>query len=297
MNHSPLILDIKRGSLEDGPGIRSVVFFKGCPLQCIFCHNPEAQDPGVEIAFSETACIHCGKCAEACPEGVIDLRLPGRIRRDDCTRCGACAVACPGNGLRIIGKYYSVESLIEILLRDLPFYMHSGGGVTLSGGECTLYPEYLNALVQALKENGIHIVLETSGFFDYPTFSKDILPFLDLIYYDIKIADPEAHVRHTGKSNQKIIENLKQLLRQEGVAVHPRIPLVPGITATRENLKAIIDILRESGAGDVSLLPYNPMGLEMSVKIGKKKPCLPERFMKPDEERAFYAILKSFIKE
>ncbi len=297
INNFPFIFDIKRGSHEDGPGIRSVVFFKGCPLRCIFCHNPEAQDQEMEVAFYGKECIHCGKCADACPEGAIDLELPGRIKREECIRCGDCINVCPGNGLRIIGKYYSVEPLTEILLRDLSFYIHSGGGVTLSGGECTLYPDYLNALIKSLKDNGLHVVLETSGFFEYETFSRNILPYVDLIYYDIKIANPEAHRRYTGKSNQIILDNLKQLFRQTGVKVHPRIPFVPGITATRENLKAIIDILCEAGAEDVSLLPYNPMGLEMSVKLGKPKPHLPERFMKPDEEGEVYAMFKSLFEE
>lgn len=297
MNDFPLIVDIKRHSVEDGPGIRSVVFFKGCPLRCIFCHSPETQDPGVEIAFFPEECIHCGGCADVCPEGAIDLELPGRIHRDRCIRCGKCAGDCPGKGLRLIGVYYPVESLIEILLRDLPFYRHSRGGVTLSGGECTLYPDYLETLLNRLKAEGIHLALETSGYFDFDIFRQKVLPYLDFIYYDIKIADLEVHRKYLGKSSQRILDNLQRLFKEKGVEIHPRVPLIPGITATRENLSAIVDLLGEAGAEDVSLLPYNPMGIEMAVSLGKPRPPLPGGFMRPNEERELYAMFKAMIKE
>ncbi len=170
MGNFPLIVEIKRQSLEDGPGIRSVVFFKGCPLQCTFCHSPETQDPKVDIAFSAKECLHCGKCADSCPEGAIDLSRLERISRDRCIHCGQCANACPGNGLRRIGQYYPVDTLTEILLRDLPFYRHSNGGVTLSGGECTLYPNYLESLLKSLKAKQVHLLLETSGYFNFKIF-------------------------------------------------------------------------------------------------------------------------------
>ena len=190
-----------------------------------------------------------------------------------------------------------METLTEILLRDLPFYRHSGGGVTLSGGECTLHPDYLDPLLKRLKARGVHLALETSGYFDYPTFREKILPHIDLIYYDMKIADPQAHRRYLGKSNQRILNNLKRLLKEKGVEVHPRVPLVPGITATRENLSAIVDRLCEAGAKDVSLLPYNPMGVEMAVGLGRSKPPLPEGFMKPDEEREILTMFGQLLQE
>jgi pyruvate formate lyase activating enzyme len=221
------------------------------------------------------------------------MEFPGRIHRDSCVRCTTCASVCPGKGLRRIGTHYSAETLSEILLRDLPFYRHSAGGVTLSGGECTLYPNYLESLLKRLKEKGVHVVLETSGYFNYHTFKDKILPFVDLIFYDLKIADPEAHKNYTGKSNRRILRNLRWLMQEQGVEIHPRIPLIPGITATRENLSAIIDFLYEAGAKDISLLPYNPMGIEMAVSLGNPRPPLPERFMTPAEEKE---ILELFTK-
>ena len=158
MNRRPLVVDIKRYCFHDGPGIRSVVFFKGCPLRCIFCHNPEAQEMGPEMAFFVDRCIKCGACVKACQHDALNLAVPGRISRDKCNLCGKCAEVCPTDALRLIGKYYSVESLSDILIRDFDYYRHSGGGVTISGGECTLFPNYLSKLLNNLKNRGIHIV-------------------------------------------------------------------------------------------------------------------------------------------
>lgn len=293
----PLIVDIKRHSMEDGPGIRSVVFFKGCPLRCIFCHNPEAQDAGCEIAFSAKDCAGCGACSEVCPEGVISLGTPGHIDRERCTRCMECVKVCPGSGLKAIGSYYEPDALAEVLLRDMSFYRHSGGGVTLSGGECTMYPDYLESLLQHLKDSGIHIVLETSGYFDYSIFKEKILPYIDLIYYDIKVLDTLSHIKYCGKPNHKIINNLYRLLDNKMVDVHPRIPIIPDITATKENLSSVLNFLCEAGAGNVSLLPYNPMGLDMHKKLGKPMPAISERFMKPDEEKNIYSTFMDMIDE
>jgi pyruvate formate lyase activating enzyme len=292
----PLIVDVKRYSLEDGPGIRSVVFFKGCPLRCVFCQDPETQFPGSEIAFAPRKCISCGKCADVCPQGAIDLNVPGRIQRDRCKRCGKCASVCPGGSLNLIGTYYSPESLVEILLRDAAYYQHSGGGVTLSGGECTLYPEYLESLLKLLKEGRIHVVLETAGYFAYGPFERRILPYIDVVYYDLKLADSQMHREYVGRPNEVILDNFRRLVRERSVEVHPRIPLIPGVTATKENLAAIIEFLCGTGAEDVSLLPYNPMGIEMIANLGRPRPPLPERFMNPEEEREIVAFVQETIK-
>ena len=295
MNRRPLIVAIKRHALHDGPGIRSVVFFKGCRLRCTFCQNPEAQDTGPEIAFSAKECIECGVCREVCPHGAVDFKLPGRIDRSRCDACGRCAAACPGKGLRLIGEYHPVEELFEILLRDYGFYHHSGGGVTLSGGECALFPDYLEKLLKALKAAGIHILVETSGDFEYRVFRQKILPYVDVIYYDLKIFDPTIHRRITGRSNRRILDNFRLLQKESNGKVHPRIPVIPGITDHVENLSSLVDFLTETRAEKVTLLPYNPAGLDMSLCLGKAAAPLPKRFMRPGEEKGVQEIVGKII--
>jgi pyruvate formate lyase activating enzyme len=186
---------------------------------------------------------------------------------------------------------------MEILLRDLPFYRHSNGGVTLSGGECTMYPSYLEILLKSLKARRIHLVLETCGYFSYDVFRQKILPYIDLVYFDIKIADPDIHKKYTGKSNRKILDNLRRLLKERPSVVCPRIPLIPGITAMRENLSAIVELLCKAGAEDVTLLPYNPLGIEMAVRLGRTKASLPATFMTPDEEKEVVAMFQTILEE
>ncbi len=295
MTALPLIVDVRRDSLEDGPGVRSVVFFKGCPLRCVFCHNPEAQKPGVEIAYSTNECVSCGICVEACPENAVNFEFPERIDREKCNLCLECIKACPGKGLRKVGTSYRIEELAELLLRDRLFYKHSGGGVTLSGGECTLYPDYVEALLKYLKPSGVHILLETSGFFSYEAFRRQILPHVDMIYYDLKFADRQTHIRYTGKSNRIILENFRRLIHEKGVEVIPRIPLIPQITATKENLSGIADILRDVGIDDAVLLPYNPMGIGKLETIGRPRPPLPEHFMPQNEEKELAQMFYSMV--
>ncbi len=291
----PLVVEVKRHSLEDGPGIRSVAFFKGCPLRCSFCQNPETQQPEAEIAFSPRKCIACGRCRQACPSGAVSLDAAGRILRGACKACGRCAEVCPGGGLRRIGTYYSPAALAEILLRDLPYYKHSGGGVTLSGGECTLYPRYVESLLRLLKAGGVHVALQTCGHFHFESFRRRLLPHLDLIYFDLKLADPLAHRRATGRPNHRILANLHRLLSCGDVEVQPRVPLVPGVTTTEKNLAAIVDLLCEAGARSITLLPYNPVGLDMYETLGRPRPRVPDRFMRPDRLRRLRLMFQRIL--
>ena len=284
----PLIVDIKRHSLEDGPGIRSVVFFKGCPLRCVFCQNPETQEFGPEIVFRPRSCIDCKSCIGACPQRhSVSSPLPsvfstagGRVGEfprlvgsTACDKCEACVRACPSGALALIGQRLSVDEIMDVVLRDEPYYRHSGGGVTLSGGECTAFPEFVGELLAGLVSRGISAAIETCGEFAYPQFAQWILPHVDPILFDVKLADDEAHVRYTGRSNQRIWANLARLLALVPERVQPRIPLIPGVTATRENLAALAARLAELGARSLTLLPYNPLGVTMAESLGRPAPA------------------------
>jgi len=281
----PLIVDIKRHSLEDGPGIRSVVFFKGCPLRCVFCQNPEAQDPGPEIAFQSRTCIECRSCVSACPTGALAAG-PALRARDRCTACGACARACPSGALALVGQPLSLEQIMDVLVRDEPYYRHSGGGVTLSGGECTAFPQFAGELLRRLRGAGLHAAIETCGEFSYARFAEWILPHVQLILFDLKVADSESHMRVTGRSNQRIWANLARLLSAVAERVQVRIPLIPGLTDTRENLAALAARVAELGGRSLTLLPYNPLGVTMAASLGRPHPaCLPRTFQDGDQFR------------
>jgi pyruvate formate lyase activating enzyme len=282
----PLIFDIKGHALEDGPGIRTTVFFKGCPLRCWWCQNPESIEAGEEIGFYAADCLRCGDCVAACSRGAISLDNPARIDRTRCDRCGDCVEVCPGLGLRRIGTFYPVEELMAILLRDRVFYEESGGGVTLSGGEPTLHLGYLAHLLKALKREGIHAALQTNGFFAWPEFTERVLGYLDLIMFDIKVVNPEEHLRYTGQDNGLILENLARLLKVRPDAVLPRLALIPGLTATARNLQGISRLLQELRVTRCALLPYNPTGFAKAERLGKTvNPRLSRRLMSLEEEQ------------
>jgi len=291
----PLIVDIKRHSVEDGPGIRSVVFFKGCPLRCVFCHSPETQLPGPEVAFYPDRCVSSGACAGACPRTAITLAGGGRIDRTRCEPCDACSAACPSRGLRLIGRDLPVQELVAELLCDRPFYRHSGGGVTLSGGECTLYPDYLEDLLVRLGREGVPVAIQTSGHTDFDRLRRQVLPHVRHVYYDLKFADRELHLRYTGQSNDLILANLERVLAYPGLDVEVRVPLVPGLTATVDNLSGIVAILRRLRAPSVRLLPWNPMGLTMAERLGRPRPALPAHLMSHEEERHVRDLLAALV--
>ena len=268
----PLVSDIHRFALDDGPGIRTTVFLKGCPLACPWCHNPEAVSPETEIAYSAEKCIHCGDCALVCKAGAIRMETAERIDRTKCCGCGKCADVCPTLALKKIGVYYPPHLLVEELLRDRVFYETSGGGVTFSGGEPTQHMDYLSAVMKLLKQNDIPIAIETAGFFNLKEFTDKLLPYLDLIFYDIKFIDSHVHKRWTGKDNKIILTNFLKLTKKNKDLIIPRIPLIPGITATKDNLEGIADFLKKAGYDHYELLDYNSAGRAKRSYLGKAVP-------------------------
>ena len=258
MPREALTFDIQRFSLHDGPGIRTLVFFKGCPLRCRWCQNPEGILPYVEMAFYGHLCIGCEQCRTVCPVEAITYDGSKRIIRERCTRCGACAGVCYAEALRVVGRFYTPEALLREVLRDEPFYETSGGGVTVSGGEPMMQPEALRDFLRLCKESHLHTAMETCGFASWKTLEA-ILPYLDLILYDVKAVDARLHRELTHQDNARILDNLRRLVAT-AVSLVPRLPLIPKMTATEDNLTAIANLLQELGLEQIHLLPYHRLG-------------------------------------
>lgn len=287
---SALVFDVARGSEVDGPGLRTTIFFKGCPLRCAWCHNPEGLRPAAEIAFFADRCHHHRACAEACPRDAIDLDAADRVRRFACDACGDCADVCDALALRRVGRPYSLARLEELVLRDRSFFAASGGGVTFSGGEPLLHPTLLGRLARRLQGHGIHVAVETCGDYDPQRFRAKVQPWVDLVLFDVKLVDPEAHRRWTGRGNRRILANLTALAaaaRRGGPELQVRVPLVPGATASRDNLARIASLLRSLDIRSYALLGYNPSGLGKWRRLGRTSPSEADERPLPleDEQR------------
>ncbi len=281
MTGTPLVVDIKGNALDDGPGIRSVVFFKGCPLSCAWCHNPEGLDGEAELSWDRDACVDAGDCLEACPEGALQAGREPFVDRDRCTRCFTCVEACPSGALSRVGRPWEVDELVRRLLRDRPFWERSGGGVTFSGGEPTASMGLLGPLACRLKTEGVHTLLQTCGAFVRDRFEREVLPFIDLVWFDLKLADPAAHREHCGAGNRTILDNFAWLQRRAPELL-PRVPLVPGLTDSDENLDALAELLVTHGASRVALVPCNPTWAGKARKLGREPGHL-GRWLTPDE--------------
>jgi pyruvate formate lyase activating enzyme len=262
-----LIFDIKRYAIHDGPGIRTTVFFKGCPFSCWWCHNPESLEIAPQGLYSKQRCIGCSQCANICPSGALRL-TPGGVVTDHalCEYCGTCALICPAEARQLAGKYQSVENLMEIIEKDVLFYDESGGGATFSGGEPLLQADFLLELLKACGQRDIHRAIDTTGYAD-TNLLMEIARETELFLFDIKLMDPQKHKQYTGVSNHKILHNLKRLA-SEAVEITIRIPLIPGINDDDENItRTGTYISKLPGVENVDILPYHGAARYKYLKI------------------------------
>ncbi len=267
-SQSLVISDIQHFSVHDGPGIRTTVFLKGCPLDCRWCHNPESIDSGSNLLFYDNVCTSCGDCVPACPEGCLTLRADNlEIVRDSCTLCGLCVPSCHHGALEIKGREVAVSEIVKECLLDRDFYKETGG-VTLSGGEPLFRQEAVFSLMEKLKYENIHLVLDTCGAVDYSLLHRASL-FIDLFYFDCKCVDAELHREWTGVSNTLILDNLIRLLKTDASVV-VRIPVIPGFNGNPQEIEKIAGLLKPfSTKTTVHLLPYHQLGSNKYNALGR----------------------------
>jgi len=276
------VFNIQRFSIHDGPGIRTTVFLKGCPLRCSWCHNPEGIDPVPEILVSSQRCIDCRECVRACP---FDLPVPGGLYRPDstdrCQVCGACADACPSAARQVVGREMSVAEVVAEVIKDRVFYDQSGGGITVSGGEPLQQADFLQQLLTACRREGLHTTVDTCGLASWSHF-ESILGVTDLFLYDLKHMDDVQHRRHTGASNRQIIDNLEQLAKTQA-RIWLRVPVIPGINDSADNVLATARLATLLEAVErVCLLPFHRLGEDKLRRLGR--PSSVGRAVRPAEE-------------
>jgi pyruvate formate lyase activating enzyme len=284
-----VIFDIRRYAIHDGPGIRTTVFLKGCPLRCWWCHNPEGQDRKPELVYRKNRCTGCGECLKSCQREALSLMAKSvSVNRENCVLCGNCSHVCPSDALAIAGKQVSVREVLEEIEKDRTFYEESDGGVTFSGGEPLLQPDFLNALLHECKERAIHTVVDTCGFAQYEIIER-IRDKVDLFLYDIKTMDNRKHRKYTGASNEQILKNLKTLA-EKGSSIVISLPIIPSINDDDENVTKTAEFIGSlPNIQQVNLLPYHRAGIEKYKSLGK--PYKLDKIQPPSSQRI------SFVKE
>lgn len=263
-----MIYNIQKFSVHDGPGIRTTIFLKGCPLNCQWCHNPESQNAYRDILYFEGKCSSCGICQEVCSEKAIFIQNNMlKIDRKTCTLCGRCIEECHNKALQFAGEEVTVDELLEEIEKDIIFYDESNGGVTFSGGEPLLQHKFLNKILMKCKEQYIHTAVDTSGYAPWENF-EGILDNVDLFLYDIKIINELEHKKYTGVSNELIIENLLKLIKHDKRII-VRIPIIPTINDNHENLEATGRFLSNLNIEQVNILPYHDIGKDKYLRLGR----------------------------
>ncbi len=292
-----VVFDIERYTIHDGPGIRTTVFFKGCPMQCWWCHNPEGQEPRPELIYRENRCIDCGECVRSCSRKALShVSQHISIQREKCILCDVCAQKCPSEALSIAGKKLSVEETIKEIEKDMVFYEESEGGVTFSGGEPLLQPDFLNMVLNECNERGIHTALDTSGYATHNIIDR-ISRKVDLFLYDIKMMDDAKHRKYTGVSNKSILQNLKKLAKN-GSDLVITLAIIPGINDDEKNIANTAEFLSSlSNVKYVSLLPYHKAGvdkyksLNRLYKLTQTKPPSRQKMKTIEEKLKDYGLI------
>lgn len=270
MEQKGLVFNIQKFSIHDGPGVRTTVFLKGCPLRCKWCANPESQSSKVQMMYDGEKCQHCLSCVKACPENAVSMAEDGKIRIDHkkCTGCLECEKVCPGRALSHEGDWKSVKEVFDVCMQDEIFYEDSGGGVTISGGEGMVQPEFVISLVDMLKEKGIHTAIETTGSVASEVFKK-VAPKFDLLLFDVKHYDSEKHRAGTAVGNELIVENLRWA-HSQGIEILPRLPVIPGFNDSLEDAAGIAELLKDIGLNRIQLLPFHQMGERKYEFLGRE---------------------------
>ena len=268
-----IVFNIQKYSIHDGPGIRTVVFLKGCPLRCEWCSNPESNQIDIEMMYNSIICISCKQCISVCTKNALRFDEESNfinINRVVCDKCGECAENCPSGALSLAGRYMSVEEVLQEVKKDILFYRKSGGGITLSGGEPGAQPDFSEAILKSVYSIGIHTAIETCGYYSEKILKK-LARWTDLFLYDIKHVDDEKHIYGTGVSNQLILDNFKKLIKSEA-SVIVRIPIIPKFNATQVDMECIGRfLLKIGGFKEIHLLPYHRLGDSKAINLGKAK--------------------------